>query len=137
LRRILARRLGMSYYVLCQFTCMEVPRMRRLNMLIDTGSTTTTVYAERVGISNDLYRSLEPGEPHDVIGGTIIPRKLHDVYLIFETVEGLPLTIWLRECNTLFIRAPTLEDGLLGMDVLDHFRRWGAEREDEKLGYDA
>lgn len=126
--KVMAIRAWRSYYVLCYFSCREVPETRRLILLIDTGSTNTTLYAERLRIPRDVYESLEPGERYDVVGGVVMPRKLHDVNLAFRTVEGAPLVIRLRECNVLSVDMRTFEDGLLGMDVLDSFRKWGAER---------
>ena len=106
-----------------------MPEARYIKLLVDTGSTVTTLYAERIGISREVYEELEESEPSTVIGGEIIPRKLHDVTLIFMTSDGGYLPIYLEECDVVFVAEETIEDGVLGMDVLRVFRRWEAKQE--------
>jgi len=106
-----------------------MPEARYIKLLVDTGSTVTTLYAERIGISREVYEELEESEPSIVIGGEIIPRKLHGVTLVFMTSDGGYLPIYLEECDVVLVAEETVEDGVLGMDVLGVFRGWEARQE--------
>jgi len=130
LRKVVAVKIGPHYYVTrVQFSCREMPEARYIKLLVDTGSTVTTLYAERIGISREVYEELEESEPSVMIGGEIIPRKLHDVTLVFMTSDGGYLPIYLEECDVVFVTEETIEDGILGMDVLGVFRGWEARQE--------
>ena len=130
MREIVAVKIGGHYYIIrVLFSCREVPGARYVKLLVDTGSTVTTLYAERIGVSREVYEELEESEPSTVIGGEIIPRKLHDVTLIFMTSDGGYLPIYLEECDVVLVAEETIEDGVLGMDILGVFRRWEAKQE--------
>ena len=125
MRRVAAVRLGDHYYILqAQFSCQELPEVRRVRLLVDTECSVTTMYAERLGLSRDAYEALELSEPCSTVGGRIVPRRLHDVVLIFMTVEGEYLPVRLEGCDVIYAVEGALEDGVLGVDVLNLFRRW-------------
>ena len=133
MRRIAAVRLGNHYYILqAQFSCRELPEARRIKLLVDTGCSITTMYAERLEISREAYEALEPSEPCSAIGGRVTPRKLHNVVLVFMTTDGGHLPVRLEECDVIYVMEETLEDGVLGVDVLNLFKRWEA-RPDQGL----
>ena len=129
MRKVVAVKIGPHYYITrVQFSCREMPEARYIKLLVDIGSTVTTLYAERIGISREIYEELEESEPSTVVGGEIIPRKLHDVTLVFMTSDGGYLPIYLEECDVVFVTEETIEDGVLGMDVLGVFRGWEATK---------
>jgi len=126
-------RFGPHYYVPSILHCPAYNvHFKPIFLLVDTGATTTTLFAEKIGLSQQTYENLPLSTEVITLGGTKIYRRIRqDVHLIFTTTFPEKLhTITLKGCDVIRLGEIGIEeplyDGVLGMDVINRFKSWFA-----------
>jgi len=131
--RITGWRWGAHYYIRAIFICERLRIREPIILLIDTGASTTTFFAEDVGLSPSTYRALPLAATVMTLGGPQRPRRIpYEAQLVFATDVGRPYTVEFGGCDVISregvgIERPLHFQGILGMDVINRFRRWSAD----------
>ena len=126
-------RWGAHYYIRAVFICERLRIREPVVLLIDTGASTTTFFAEDIGLSITVYQELPPSATVITLSGLQRPRKLiYEARLVFTTVVGRPHVVDLARCDVIGRRSVGIErplhfQGILGMDTINSFRRWSAD----------
>jgi len=126
-------RWGAHYYIRAVFICERLGIREPVVLLIDTGASTTTFFAEDIGLSITVYQELPPSATVITLSGLQRPRKLiYEARLVFTTVVGRPHVVDLARCDVISRRSVGIErplhfQGILGMDIINSFRRWSAD----------
>jgi len=126
-------RWGAHYYIRAIFICERLGIREPVILLIDTGASTTTFFAEDIGLSTSTYQALPPATTVMTLGGPQRHRRIpYEAQLVFATDVGRPHTVELGGCDVISRRSIGIErplhfQGILGMDIINSFRRWSAD----------
>jgi len=125
-------RWGAHYYIRAIFICERLGIREPVILLIDTGASTTTFFAEDIGLPTSTYQALPPTATVMTLGGPQRHRRIpYEVRLIFVTAAGRPHAVDLNGCDVISrssigIESPLHFQGILGMDIINRFSRWSA-----------
>lgn len=107
------------YWLRCIFAYAQQQIFTPIEMLVDTGATTTTIFSEIVGID---CTNLKKGQTVTTANGPRSPYVINDALLLFRTSKKKLYPLELKQIDVLDIQNPQLH-GLAGMDVLSNFKK--------------
>lgn len=106
------------YWIPCLLVCPNNEVIKPLELVVDTGATTTTVFSEYIGMD---CNGLACGVEVLTANGPQIPHTIRNVILLFRTSKEKIYPVELDAIDVVEIENPPIA-GLLGMDVLSKFR---------------
>jgi predicted aspartyl protease len=123
--KVVATKAVDSHYYLSAFVfCAKPELVRAADFVVDTGASTTTLVAENLDI--DCSKLEKADFTVMTAKGPQIPFVLRDIVLVMRSVKRKLVPVELATVDV--IREHIGVDGLLGMDVLDKFKKFTGDR---------